>query len=157
MSQLVNLQNAIITRLTQSDAIVPSLVPANGQVSWITENIGDLASNIAKAIGKIGIVGIVMTPGGGKEFKVGIYPPAFRASIEIQLQENVTINRGASGTQIASLDLVEFIIKRLHLWSPGGGLRSDRIELQEVPYKLVAETPLLVYNVNLTAPITLGK
>jgi hypothetical protein len=156
MSQLINLQNAIIGRLTAPDIVVPSLVPVNGQVSWITENIGDLASNIQKAIGKLGLIGIVMTPGGGKLYKMGIYPASFRCVVEIQLQENVTINRGASGTQIASLALVEFIIARLHLWSPTN-LRTDRLEVDTTPYKLIAETPLLVYNVNFNAPITIGK
>jgi len=156
MSQLVNLQNAIIARLTASDPAVPALTPANGQISWITENIGDLYNNISKRLGALGLVGTVMTPGGGKTFQQGVYPAAFQCTIEVQIQENVTINRGASGTQIASLDLVEFVIKRLHLFSPQHH-RADRIELAEVPYKLVADTPILVYNVNFVAPLTLGK
>jgi hypothetical protein len=156
MSKLVNLQQAIIGRLTASDVSIPSLVPANGAISWITENIGDLASNIQKALGRLGIIGIVMTPGGGRLYKMGIYPPSFQCRIEIQIQENVTINRGASGTQIASLDLVEFVIQRLHLFSPQSH-RADRLELNEVPYRLIAETPLLVYNVDFNAPMTIGK
>jgi hypothetical protein len=156
MSQLVGLQNAIIGRLTMADPNIPSLVPHAGQINWMTENIGDLGSNIAKVIGQMGIVGIVTTPGGGKVFQQGIYPAAFRCTVEIQLQENVTINRGAAGTQIASLDLLEFVIKRLHLFSPHGH-KSDRVELDETPFHLVADTPLLVYNVRFVAPITLGK
>jgi len=156
MSQLVDLQNAIIGRLTAPDATIPSLTPANGQVNWLTENIGDLGNNIAKTIGKMGIIGIVTTPGGGKVFQQGVYPPAFRCTVEIQIQENVTINRGASGTQIAALDLVEFVIKRLHLFSPHGH-RADRVELDEVPFRLITDTPILVYNVNFVAPLTLGK
>jgi len=156
MSQLAGLQNAIIGRLTAADPAVPSLVPANGQVHWLTENIGDLASNIAKITAQLGLVGTVMTPGGGKVFQVGVYPPAFRCKVEVQIQENVTINRGAAGTQIASLDLLEFVIKRLHLFSPQRH-RADRVELDEIPFVLVSETPLLVYNVNFTAPLTIGK
>jgi hypothetical protein len=155
MSQLTNLQTAIIGRLTATDSAVPSLEPANGQISWITENIGNLANNIEKVIGSLGIVGIVMTPGGGKLFKMGIYPIAFRCTIEIQTQENVTINRGDSGTKIASLDLVEFVMHRLHLFSPHRH-RSDRIELDEVPYLLVSEYPILTYNVRFNAPLTIG-
>src|SRR5215471_5204878 len=108
MSQLVGIQNAIIARLTANDPAVPSLAPANGAINWLTEDIGDLANNISKRLGALGIVGIVMTPGGGKVFQAGVYPAAFRCKIEIQIQENVTINRGASGTQIAALDLLEF-------------------------------------------------
>ena len=156
MSQLVGIQNAIIGRLTMTDPAIPSLVPANGQINWITESIGDLANNIAKNIAKLGIVGIVMTPGGGKLFQKGIYPISFSCTVEIQTQENVTINRGASGTQIASLDLIEFVMKRIHLFSPQGH-RADRIELDEIPYILVSEYPLLTYNVRFSAPLTIGK
>src|SRR5215831_19321992 len=156
MSQLVTLQNAIIGRLTAADPLVPSLVPASGQVNWLTENIGDLYNNISKRLGAMGIVGIVMTPGGGKVFQQGVYPPSFRCTVEVQIQENVTINRGASGTQIASLDLVEFVMKRVHLFSPHRQ-RADRVELDEVPFKLVTEHPILVYNVNFVAPLTIGK
>ena len=156
MSKLVGLQQAVIGRLTAADATFPSLVPTNGQVNWITENIGDIPTAIQKALGKLGIIGIVMTPSGGKLYKSGIHPAEFRCLIEIQIQENVVINRGASGTQIAALDLVEFVIARLHLWSPAGH-RADRIELDTTPFKLVAETPLLVYNVNFGAPMVIGK
>ena len=34
MSQLINLQNAIIARLTASDIVVPSLVPVTLIVHW---------------------------------------------------------------------------------------------------------------------------
>jgi len=156
MSKLVTLQDAIITRLTATDPAVPSLTPANGQINWLTENIGDLANNIAKTLGKLGIIGTVMTPGGGKVFQQGIYPASFRAKVEIQIQENVTINRGASGTQIAALDLVEFVIARLHMYSPHGH-RSDRVELGEEPFNLLFDSPILVYNVNFIAPLTIGK
>jgi hypothetical protein len=164
MSQLTGLQQAIIGRLTAVDATVPAPVPAHGTVQWITENIGDLGNIIQRTIGKLGIIGIVMTPGGGKLFNPGVFPIAFRCAIEIQTQENVTINRGASGTQIASLDLVEFVMKRLHLWSFHGppvvhprGQRADRLQLDEVPYLLVSEYPVLTYNVRFSAPLTIQQ
>ena len=156
MSQLTGLQTAIVNRLSAVDPLVPAPVPANGAVTWITENIGDLANAIARTTAKMGIVGIVMTPGGGKLFQAGVYPISFRCAIEIQTQENVVINRGAAGTQIASLDLIEFVMKRLHLFSPQGH-RPDRIALDEVPYLLVSETPILTYNVRFNAPLTIGK
>jgi|SRR5215471_840997 len=156
MSKFVSLQNAIIARLTASDPAIPSLTPATGQINWITEDIGDLANNITKTLGKLGIIGIVMTPGGGKVYEQGVYPASIRCTVEIQIWENVTINRGASGTQIASLDLVEFIIARLHLYSPHGH-RADRIEIDDVPFNLISATPVLGYSVRFVAPITIGK
>jgi hypothetical protein len=155
MSALSQLQQQIIGRLTAVDPAVPAPAPATGTITWITEDIGDLANIISRTTAKLGIVGIVMTPGGGKLFNVGInLPIAFNCPIEIQTQENVTINRGAAGTNIPSLDLVEFCMKRLHNWSPTHQ-RVNKIELDETPYLLVAEVPILTYNVRLNAKLTI--
>lgn len=154
MNAFSQLQQQVIGRLTASVTDIPSLVPANGQINWITEDKGDLANIMARTVGTLGIIGIVLTPGGGKLFEVGKYPISFDCPIEIQTQENVTVNRGASGTQIASLDLVEFCMKRLHLWSPSHQ-RINQIELDITPYVLVAEVPLLVYTVRLNAKLTI--
>jgi hypothetical protein len=154
MNAFSNLQQEVIGRLTATVTDVPSLSPANGKVNWITEDIGDLAKAINKMVGTLGIIGIVMTPGGGKLFKLGTYPMALQCPIEIQIQENVTVNRGASGTQIPNLDLVQFCLRRLHLWSPTSQ-RISRIEADETPYILVSEYPLLTYNVRFLAPLTI--
>ena len=154
MSSLRNLQQSIVTRFTEADLSVPSLVPANGQIQWVTEDIGDLANIIARATAKLGLVGIVMTPH-GKLIRLGEGPNIeFHSLVEVQIQENVIINRGAAGTQIAALDLVEFCMKRLH-WYKRDKQLIRRIFLDEVPFLLVAEVPLLVYNVRFTAPISI--
>ena len=155
MNVLTKLQQSVIGRLTESDTAVPSLVPDNGIVNWITEDIGDLANIIARTVGTLGIIGIVVTPGGGKLFSLGCYPISFPCIIEVQIQENVTVNRGAAGTQIPALDLLQFVMLRLHLWSPTDQ-KINRIELDEIPYLLVSETPILTYNVRLRAPITIA-
>jgi hypothetical protein len=154
MSKLGDLQQSIIHRLTAADPNIPSLVPVNGTIQWITEDIGDFANIIARAVGKLGIIGIVMTPH-GKLIKLGEGPNiAFHSLVEVQIQENVTINRGASGTQIAALALADFCMKRLHWWSRDSQ-KIRRIQLDEIPFLLVAEVPLLVYNVRFTAPISI--
>lgn len=153
MNAMSLLQQQVIGRLTETDTTVPALVPVEGQVNWITEAIGDLANIIARATGKVGIIGIVMTPGGGKMFRTGIFPISFNCPIEIQIQENVTVNRGANGTGIPSLDLVQFCMRRLHLWSPSDQ-RINKIEADETPYLLVSEYPVLTYNVRFNAKLT---
>jgi len=155
MNVFTRLQQQVIGRLTAADALVPSLVPQNNAVQWITEDIGDLANIIGRATKSVGIVGIVMTPGGGKLFNVGIVPISFVCPIEIQTQENVTVNRGDAGTKIASLDLVQFTMLRLHLWSPTGQ-RITKIELDQTPYLLVSEHPILTYNVRFNAKLTIA-
>lgn len=147
MNALSQLQQSVIGRLTATVADVPSLIPTNGQVNWITEDKGDLANIIQRTVGTLGIIGIVMTPGGGKMIQLDQdFPISFFCPIEIQLQENVTVNRGAAGTQIPVLDLLQFCMKRLHLWSPTNQ-RINRISLDETPYLLVSEYPILTYNV----------
>ena len=154
MSNLAQLQQSIISRLTAVDNTVPAPVPVNGAIEWITEDRGDFANIIARMTAKLGIVGIVMTPG-GKMIKLGEGPNIeFHTLAEIQIQENVTINRGANGTQVAALTLVEFCIKRLHWWSRDNQ-RIRRLYLDEIPYLLVSEVPLLVYNVRLIAPLSI--
>jgi hypothetical protein len=154
MSKLGDLQQSIIQRLTAQDPDIPLPVPANGTIQWITEDIGDFANIIDRAVGKLGITGIVMTPH-GKLIKLGEGPNiAFHSLVEVQIQENVTINRGASGTQVAALALAEFCMKRLHYWWRDNQ-KIRRIQLDEIPFLLVAEVPLLVYNVRFTAPISI--
>lgn len=154
MNALSTLQQSIVTRLKAVDTAVPSPTPAQGEVAWITEDIGDFANIIQRTVAKLGLVGLVMTPGGGKLFRPGMFPISFECPIEIQLQENVTINRGAAGTKIPILDLVQFCMKRLHLWSPNNQ-RIDKIELDEEPFILVSEAPVLTYNVRFNGKITI--
>src|SRR5262245_20738952 len=109
MNVFSDLQQKIIGRLTASVTDVPSLVPqGDKEIQWITEDIGDLSNILGRATKSVGIVGIIMTPGGGKMYDTGIVSISFRCPIEIQTQENVTVNRGDAGTKIASLDLVQF-------------------------------------------------
>jgi hypothetical protein len=149
------LQQSVIGRLTATVADVPSLVPANGEIRWITEDIGDLANIIARTVGSLGIIGIVMTPGGGKLFDATATSPiSLQCPIEIQIQENVTVNRGNAGTKIPNLDLVQFCMRRLHLWSPTNQ-RISKIALDETPYLLVSEYPTLTYNVRFNQSLTI--
>lgn len=155
MNVFSNLQQAVIGRLTASDTKYPSLTPVNNQINWITEDIGDLANIVTKTVGTLGIIGIVMTPGGGKMYSLDHDLPAgFVCPIEIQIQENVTVNRGAAGTQVPALDLVQFCMQRVHRFSPTNQ-RLNRIYLEETPFLLVSEVPLLVYNVRFAAPVTI--
>src|SRR5215471_8550508 len=113
MNVFSKLQQDVIARLTATVPTIPSPVPASGAVQWVTEDIGDLANIVTRAIGKVGIVGIVLTPGGGKMYAIDHrLPPSFVCPLVIQIQENVTVNRGAAGTKIPALDLVQFCMKR---------------------------------------------
>jgi hypothetical protein len=147
VNAISQLQQAIIGRLTATDAQFPSLTPANGQITWMTEDIGDLLNAVTKVVGSLGIVGVVMTPGGGKMYEAKMtYPITFKCFVEIQILENVTVNRGAAGTQIPMLDLLVFCLQRLHNWSPTGQ-RINKMMINETPFVLVEQVPILTYNV----------
>lgn len=163
-NEFLNLQAAAITRLTATDAAVPPPTPANGSITWLTEIIGDLANKVAQATAKLGICGIVLTPGGkaSKMFNAETGQISLGCPLLIQIQENAMINQGATGTHIHALDLVKFCMKRLHFFDPQRKNVSDRgkrsasvITLDPMPYELVQDTPILVYDVRFIAPITI--
>jgi len=155
MNVFSKLQQDVIARLTTIVLDAPSPVAATGSVQWVTEDIGDLANIVTRAVGKVGIIGIVLTPGGGKMYSVDQkHPMGFVCPIVIQLQENVTVNRGAAGTQIPVLDLVQFCMKRLHNWSPTNQ-RVNTIYVDETPFVLVSEAPILTYNVAFSTGVTI--
>lgn len=157
---LLDLQQKILTRLTEEDEKIPAPTPANDKtVTWMTEIIGDLVNEVQKGLVKHGIVGTVLTPGGDR---LKLRDPdtgqlALSNPIVIEIQENVTINRGAAGTQIAALTLVEFCMKRLNLFdlTKGANTRLTKVTLDPKPYELVEIAPLLIYHVRANAPITL--
>jgi hypothetical protein len=156
-SKLVDLQSKIVNRLTEDDAAVPAPAPANGAITWITEIKGDLKNLIDRSLGKQGICAIVLTPGGNKlrvrDPKTGVI--SLVCPVQIQIQESVTINQGSTGTKIPALELVEFVMKRLNYYELSPGQRITRVELDEVPYTLVTEYPILTYDVWFNAPVTL--
>lgn len=110
---LSSLQSAIATRLRESDLI--SQAPA---IDVLEEDKGDLDANIAKAVGRLGIVVSIETPAlrPGDEGQ-----PVQEAAVIISVQENVPINRGPAGSQRTWLSVAEHVIAMLVGWPPAGG------------------------------------
>ncbi len=155
MSAFSDLQGKIAARLAAVDTAIPAPVPANDQpIQFITEIIGDLKNIIDRSVARIGIVGIVLSPSAKRIGAEHTSPIALKPLIEVQIQENVIVNRSAAGTQVAAFDLVVFCMRRLHLWSPIGQ-RISRLTLDETPYLLVSEYPILTYNVRVNASLTI--
>jgi len=82
------------------------------------EKIGDLSAKIQVALTKLGIGIIVLTPVAKLKAADGA-EISLEVPVVVQVQENVTINQGASGTKLAALDVVIEILTRLHFWSHG--------------------------------------
>jgi hypothetical protein len=120
---LAPLQSRIAEILRSREEIASS--PA---IEVIEENKGDLNAAVASAVSRMGIVVTVQTP--------SLVPdpenPRWRqATIVIEIQENVPINRGPSGSKRTWMDLAEAIDAELDtaqpfpFWQP---LLSDGIE-----------------------------
>ena len=81
----------------------------------IEENKGDLNASVASAVSRLGIVVTVQTPSLDPD------PEHLRwvqATIIIEIQENVPINRGPSGSKRTWLDVAEAIHAELDTIQP---------------------------------------
>lgn len=154
----VLLQNAVLARLEAVDAAVPAPVPAAGAVTYLNEQKGDIANLLARAIGKIGIAVVVLTPtalmADPESEDLSMFAPVL-----IQIQENVLINQGANGTKIPALRLVSFVMKRLQGWCHhlyGGATDTQRLRLHPKPFVLIRDDNPITYNVAATAMLDLS-
>lgn len=147
MSLLTDIQQETATRLaTQiffSDAGNPSPRP----VAVLTEQIGSLPTRVAQSLGQLGVVCTVLTPAARTVHPN--YPRPYFDEIQIvaRTQENVALNRSATGTgQPASL-VAEAVAWFLHGFAPAGlgcTLRLVEIRLATDPRLLVYETVFTV-------------
>lgn len=154
----VALQEAVVSRLTSTDSALPPWpTSANGNtVPVLSEQKGDIANLIQRAIAKIGLVVVVLTP---KAHLIDPDVPGLdqMAPILVQVQENGIVNTGANGTQISALAMVVFIMKRVHFWSHGLYAVDPgqmRVKLERTPFVLINDFPV-VYNVAAWTPLNL--
>ena len=116
MGLLVPLQSKIAEILRAREEIAKS--PA---IEVVEENKGDLNAQVAAAVSRLGIVVTVQTPGLGVDPE---HPRGVQATIVVEIQENVPINRGPSGSKRTWLELAEAIhaelttIQPMPFWSP---------------------------------------
>lgn len=75
---------------------VLSRVPALSSCPFISENSRDVEYEIKKALGKEGIVGLVMTPKARFVGRAGDIGNAWQCELEIDVVESPTVNRGRS-------------------------------------------------------------
>lgn len=116
MGLLAPLQLKIAEILRAREEIATS--PA---IEVVEENKGDLNAQVAAAVSRLGIVVTVQTPSLDPDPE---HPRWVQATIVVEIQENVPINRGPSGSKRTWLDLAEAIhaelatIQPFPFWQP---------------------------------------
>ena len=112
----------------------------------LTERIGDLQARIQQNLGTLGIVSVVLTPTAISTNENRQRPYFDQVNLVVRVQENVLLNRAASGTgQPASL-VAEAVAWFLHGFTPEGLGCS----LNLAAIRLVADPRLLIYETAFT-------
>jgi hypothetical protein len=104
-------------------------IAASPAIEVIEENKGDLNAAVASAVSRLGIVVTVQTPSLVPDPE---HPRWRQATIVIEIQENVPINRGPSGSKRTWLEIAEAIdaeldtVQPFPFWQPllSGGIEQ---------------------------------
>ncbi len=141
MSLLTNIQQQAGARLAAQAFFSDAAAGTPKPVAVLAEQTGDLASRVRQSLGQLGIVCTVLTPSARASTQDKIRPTFDRVQLVVRTQENVALNRSASGTgQPASL-VAEAAAWFLHGFVPAGA--GGTLFLEEI--RLVPDTRLLVY------------
>ena len=121
---LQNFQLDVATRLRETAffADVPVFVlrpRAALTAAEIQDRINASLGALSTQNGKAGLCATVLMPRLGTQ-RQELPGPYFHLKCTIRVQENVLINMGANGTQIACEDAAIAVAQILHLWTPGG-------------------------------------
>jgi hypothetical protein len=116
----------------------------------------DIQSKINETLVRIG-VGVIMLSArlGNKSPAAGSYPKWDRAEIVARVIENVTINRGASGTGQSADLIAEAAAYWLHSWAPactGYKLLCDDVSIVDDPQCLIYDAHLFSGGLSNAAP-----
>ncbi len=145
MALLTDIQDAVAGRLSGEEFFSDAAAGAPRPVLVISEQIGDLQARIRQSLGALGIVCVVLTPTAVCTSLNRQRPVFDEVKVVVRVQENVTLNRAATGSgQPASL-VAEAVAWFLHGFVPEGlgcALRLEAIRLVADPRLLIYETVL---------------
>lgn len=130
--KISDLQSALVDQIKQLDGF--------SKIEVLSENRGDLVSEVATAMAKIGMAVIVLTPSAKNDQpeKAAIN---LALNVTIQVSENAALNRSESGSGLAAIDAAIVIARGLHYFQAGEFARLNFEGLE-----LVEDTPDLVYH-----------
>ncbi len=141
MSLLTEIQQQAGARLSTQAFFSDAAAGMPKPVAVLTEQIGDLQSRVRQGLGQSGIVCVVLTPTARTTNQDHVRPYFDEVKLVVRTQENVVLNRAATGTgQPASL-VAEAAAWFLHGFVPVGV--GGTLFLEEI--RLVTDARLLVY------------
>jgi hypothetical protein len=113
------LQDAIAARLREHAWLA--------NIPVLTERHGDIENEIQRALGELegidgvsGVCIVILTPAGGSKLPNAPGPILDDFNIVLSVIENVMVNQSEQGTNIRASQVVEFLLRYLHLWTCPG-------------------------------------
>ena len=153
MALLTNIQEAVAAQLSRQEFFSDAKSGTPRAVPVLTEQTGDLQARIRQNLGALGIVCVVLTPTAVCT-SVNRQRPYFdEVRIVVRVQENVLLNRAATGTGQPGSLAAEAVAWHLHGFVPEGLGCSLRLET----IRLVPDEPLLVYEAAFTMQASLRE
>ncbi len=143
---LEELQEVAVSRM-QSD-------PYYARVSLLREQLHDIRAQIRTALGKIGIVGIVVTPQADCNKPNAPGPILDGLNLVIDITELVIVNRGANGSRQPASEVAEHTAWLLH--SPNHPGRNDKPIMALRSINLVPDPTYLIYRVTMQTSVALA-
>lgn len=137
MGVLSDTQAMMVAILESDSALAP--------VKILSENLGDINSQIRMALGKIGICAIVLTPDASVDGTNAPGPLLKPVGVVVEIEELVVVNRGDKGSKLPASDVAERVLWRGH--SPNWPTRGDTRLLTGKGIKLIPDKQFLIYRV----------
>jgi hypothetical protein len=159
---LEQLQSIVVGLLANDDLFLGNQSANGAAIPIITEDIGDLMTELTIKIDSTGICAIVQTPEFEFTNEWASQPGAISydgmASIDVMVIENVTLNRATGGTNIPARSVAERIVRLLHgqpTGLPDNPNSPSHFMGRKKPLQKTNEGPPLVYITFFQAHVTL--
>jgi hypothetical protein len=155
----------LLEQLQLDAAAVLAAAPALADATVLADNEGDIEARVLKALGpvaagptgKAGLVLIVMLPE-VTETEPNVPGPPLITRLEVQVIENVLLNRGTNGTQVRSSHAAVLALNILHHWVAAARiLYAAPNPIEPVPVKPGHVSHLVTLSARLTGYTGPGK
>lgn len=128
--------------------------PYYARVTLLHEQLHDIRAQIRAALGKLGIVAIIITPKADSTKPNAPGPILDGCNLVVDITELVVVNRGANGSRQPASDVAEHTAWLLH--SPNHPGRADKPIMALRSIDLVPDQTYLIYRVTMQTSVALA-